>query len=477
MKLPIPILLALGLTAAFSDADDTPAFDEVATSMKKAVMFLRSNLSVNGGYASEWAKDLSEGRVEGRSSPTVISIQPPGTTTLGLALVSAYEATGDPLFLQGAREAAQALLWCQLSSGGWESDYDIDPAFSAKRHFRRDVIAGDIDPAKRRCSTTLDDNKTQSAMLFLLEFAHTDQGREDKVLLSSLEFAWTALFEAQYPNGAWPQQFNDRSPTDLPVKRAGYPETWPREYPKERYVGFYTLNDGNLERLMELLLRAYELTGEARFIDSAKRLGDFLLLAQFEGDQPAWAQQYNYNMEPVWARKFEPPAIASVESFSAIRTLYRLWIATGEKKYVETIPAALDWLERSELPDGKWARFYELKTNRALYCVADTYELTYDDSNFPTHYGFKIENLRPKIDRMREELNRPHEEAVRRLEGPSSKEGWAKRARDLRGKVRNAMKSQHENGCWYDGETIDAREIGMNLQVMSGYLEAIENSQ
>jgi trigger factor len=31
-------------------------------------------------------------------------------------------------------------------------------------------------------------------------------------------------------------------------------------------------------------------------------------------------------------------------------------------------------------------------TNKPLYCKAKTYELTYDDSDLPTHYGFKLDD-------------------------------------------------------------------------------------
>ena len=40
--------------------------------------------------------------VEGKESKTIISIQPPGTGTIGLAMLRAYQATGDPAFLDGA---------------------------------------------------------------------------------------------------------------------------------------------------------------------------------------------------------------------------------------------------------------------------------------------------------------------------------------------------------------------------------------
>ena len=54
----------------------------------------------------------------------------------------------------------------------------------------------------------------------------------------------------------------------------------------------------------------------ASILAAAKRGGDFLLLAQMPEPQPAWCQQYHPDMHPVWARKFEPPAIACSESES-----------------------------------------------------------------------------------------------------------------------------------------------------------------
>jgi hypothetical protein len=68
------------------------------------------------------------------------------------------------------------------------------------------------------------------------------------------------------------------------------------------------------------------------------------------------------------------------------------------------IEPAIAWMKRSLLADGQIARFYELQTNRPLYFVRDTYELTYDDSNLPTHYGFKAKSRLDKIEKRYQEL-------------------------------------------------------------------------
>ena len=118
--------------------------------------------------------------------------------------------------------------------------------------------------------------------------------------------------------------------------------------------------------------------------------------------QPGWAQQYDREMHPAWARKFEPPSITGGESQGAIRILMDVYRHTGDKKYLEPIPRALDYLDKSQLASGRLARFYELKTNKPLY-FTKTYELTYDDSDMPTHYGFKLDG---KLDQLRRCIHR-----------------------------------------------------------------------
>jgi hypothetical protein len=50
------------------------------------------------------------------------------------------------------------------------------------------------------------------------------------------------------------------------------------------------------------------------------------------------------------------------------------------------------YLKKSLLPDGRLARYYELQTNKPLYMTrrGDEYSLTYDDSQLPDHYGWKV---------------------------------------------------------------------------------------
>lgn len=465
------LLIAASLLPASFLAAAAPDPAEVTQAMKKATAFYTEKLAQHGGYASSWEKDLSMAYVEGKKSPTAISIQPPGTSTVGFALVRAYQATGDEQFLKAARAAAQALIECQLASGGWPADYDFDSAKGKKFHLRQQALAGDVEPGKRNALSTLDDNKTQSALLFLLELAHLPESKDDRPLQDCLKFGLDSLLGAQYPNGAWPQQFSGPADPATPVVKARYPEDWPRTFPKENYVSFYTLNDGNMQKIVQLLLRAHELTGEARFLESAKRAGDFFILAQMPEPQPAWAQQYNHQMEPVWARKFEPPCVTGGESMSTMQTLFLLFLETGEEKYLKPLPAALAWYERSALPDGQYARFYELKTNKPLYFVKDTYELVYDDSNLPTHYGFKLDSVKRDLDQMKKALERPRGDFLAKRNAPDSEKTWTSKAKGAADKTQQALKAQQAEGYWLKGDKIDADEFIRHMNAMATFVE------
>lgn len=458
-------------------ADNLPDLGVVSAALHKATEFYATQLSSHGGYARAWTLNPRIGYVEGKESPSVISIQPFGTTTVGLSMLKAWQATGDLIHRDAARAAAQALINCQLESGGWSDDFDFDADDPARYRLRKPIVKIDETRQKKlRNLTTLDDDKTQSAMLFLLELAHDPAFKDDKELHDSLAYAFDHLLAAQAKNGGWPQQFDSPADPNGKVKKASFPQEWPHEYPKQSYYSYYTLNDDNLLNTVNLLLRAWELTGNIRYLDSAKRCGDFLLLAQFEGDQAAWAQQYNEDMEPVWARKFEPPALTSTESIGACRTLVAIWLATGEEKYRAVIEPALDWLERSRLDDGGWSRFYELRTNRPLYMTAETYQLTYDGSNTPTHYSFHPKISINTIQQLRKQIATPREELLAARKAPDSPDTWMKRARSLRSKVDNALAQRNTNGVWEKSGKIDATPFTQNMDLMSGYVAAMQSA-
>jgi hypothetical protein len=301
-----------------------------------------------------------------------------------MAYLTAYAATGDSYYLSACRDAAYALVKGQLRSGGWDYRIEFDPQ-KRRRYAYRVGPQGEGD----RNVSTLDDNTTQSAIRLLMKVDQALDFKDEKIH-DAVEFGLSTLLKVQYPNGAWPQRFNAApDPSSFPVKKAGYPDSWPWTHPGRDYKSFYTFNDSAIADTIAIMLEAFDIYGDEKYLASAEKAGDFILLAQMPEPQPAWAQQYDVDMHPAWARKFEPPAITGGESQGVMRTLLVLYRATGKKKYLESLPRAIEYLRKSRLPDGRLARFYELKTNKPLYFTRYSYELTYSDANMPTHYAFK----------------------------------------------------------------------------------------
>ncbi|SIN72161.1 pectate lyase, PelA/Pel-15E family [Singulisphaera sp. GP187] len=381
--------LVLGLGSllgplGFLKAAEPPLRARVTEALRRATDGFRTEVAAEGGYLWRYTADLSYREGERPATATMVWVQPPGTPSVGLAYLHAFAATKDPFYRDAAREVARALVKGQLRSGGWDYLIEFDPKLRARYAYRVDP-----GPGGKQNVSTLDDNTTQEAVRLLMR---VDQALEfrDQAIHEAVEYALSRLIEIQYPNGAWPQRFtNPLDPAPFPVKKASYPESWSRTYPGKDYKTFYTLNDNAISDTIDVMLEASKVYANPKYEASAKHGGDFFLLAQMPEPQPAWAQQYDADMHPAWARKFEPPAITGLESQSAIRTLLELYRATGDAKYLEPIPRALAYLRKSRLPDGRMARFYELKTNTPLYFTKD-YQLTESDADMPTHYGFKV---------------------------------------------------------------------------------------
>ncbi|MES2461701.1 MAG: pectate lyase [Armatimonadota bacterium] len=348
-----------------------PLTDRAKEALRRSTDYLRS-LSTEGGYLWWYSEDLKERSGENKATASQIWIQTPGTPAMGMAFLRAYEVTGEPKYLQAAQAAAHALTVGQLQSGGWDYLIDFDPKESGKWYRRTDTAP--VPKGKgtgRKNNSTFDDDNTQSALRFLLAFldAQKQPGPEAASVRSAVEYGLTMMLEAQYPNGAWPQRYDAKrhDSAKFPVQAATIPRLYPREHGKVSYYSHYTLNDDTQRDCIRTMLDAYRRLGKPEYLQAAKRGGDFLILAQLPAPQSAWAQQYNASMEPAWARVFEPPSVSSRESAGAIRTLAELYRETGDAKYLRPIPAAIAWFKRSEIAPNKWARMYELHTNKPIY--------------------------------------------------------------------------------------------------------------
>ncbi len=420
---------------------ELPTRDEAATALKKAVAFFRDKVSVEGTYVWRYSEDLTLCEGETKATRTTAWVQSPGTPAVGEALLAAYERTKEPFLLDAAVAAAHGLVKGQLASGGWDYRIEYDPEARKRYAYRVDGSAD----GKPRNVTTLDDDNTQSALRFLMHVDHVLEHKDEKIH-EAVKFAQSGLLAAQYPNGAWPQRFSGPPKTeDHPVLKASYPDSWPKEWPNVNYMGYYTLNDNAQATTISTLFEAAEIYGDKRFSDAARRGGEFLILAQMPDPQPAWAQQYSARMHPAWARKFEPPSVTGGESQGAIRILMDVYRQTGDKKYLEPIPRALDYLEKSALPSGRMARFYELKTNRPLYFTRQ-YELVYTDGDLPTHYAFVTSN---NIPRLRRDFEKLRDTDPANLKTPAAPVKY-ELTDELSQAARRALDTLDERGAWVE---------------------------
>jgi hypothetical protein len=453
-------------------ADEASKLREAARSaILKSVEFFRTQVAVEGGYVFRVSGDLKLREGEEKVGPKTVWIEPPATPAVGMAYLEAYRASGEKELLKAAAETARCLVRGQLYSGGWSVDIHFAPEERKAQAYRVD---GPLQPNARNI-TTLDDDKTQSCVRFLMNFDR-ELGFKEKSVHEATLYALDALLKFQYPNGAWPQRFSTPSdPKEFSVKQASYPESWSRVYPKQDYTGYYTLNDNTHVDTMLLMLGAYDIYGDDRYKQAAMKGGDFLLSAQMPEPQPAWAQQYNRDMQPAWARKFEPPAVTGGESQKVVETLLRLFQETGESRYADSSRKALDWLKKSVLPDGQLARFYELKTNRPLFFTKQ-YVPTYDDGDLPTHYGFKVKNGLAKLEERYEKLVKL---------SPADLKAYADRQRKNskiekpgESEVKKVIAALDSRGAWlesgslsnykdYKGQVIDSKTFIKNLGILS----------
>ena len=394
-------LFVIGLAADYQLCAQITATKAI-TVMKRASSYMSENVATHGGYVWRIGADLKSREGEIPTGEDAVWIEQPGTASMGNAYLRAYQATGDRFFLKLAMEVGQCLLQGQLVSGGWDNSIEFDPKIRKKFAYRVENRSA----TKLRNTTTLDDNKTQETIRFLMRLDR-ELDFNDQEIHEAVEYALTRLLSAQYPNGAWPQRFDGpNSAKEIEAKlRASFPESWSRSWSKADYKTYFTFNDNSIIDMIHVMYEAFEIYKDRRFRDAAHRAGEFIIAAQMPDPQPAWAQQYNFQLQPAWARKFEPPAITGGESQGVMKGLIDLYVLSGEKRFLDPVPRALAYLEKSVRNDGKLARFYELKTNRPLYFTKD-YKLTYRDDDLPTHYGFVVKNQLGRIrERMEQVVN------------------------------------------------------------------------
>lgn len=299
---------------------DLPA--NASAALAKGVAFFQT-ISSHGGYVYHVTPDLSQRWGEGPKDADTIEVQPPGTPAVGQAFLRAYKATGNEQALVGAKAAAEALIRGQNRHGGW--DHTINFADLSNE------------------TVSLDDNQSQSAVSFLLAL---NQIIDDPGLAAATQRAMAMMLKTQLDHGGWPHLYPNRG----------------------NYHDFATFNDGGINDCIRVMIEAHLINPEDQAIEtSLRQAARFMVISQLPPPQPGWAQQYNEFLQPAWARTFEPASVCPAVTVRNLGTLIDLFVALGDETLLEPIPDAIRWLHEIQMPNGKWARFVEIGTNKALY--------------------------------------------------------------------------------------------------------------
>jgi len=91
----------------FGIAQDITKRKEAERALRSAVEFFHWRISSHGGYVWRSSSDLTDRRGEAVVGPTTAWVQPPGTPSVGEAMLDAALATGDPRLLDASRRGCR----------------------------------------------------------------------------------------------------------------------------------------------------------------------------------------------------------------------------------------------------------------------------------------------------------------------------------------------------------------------------------
>ena len=460
---------------SFSQKANVVSHDEVLAAMRKASDYMVNTVSCHGGYLWYYKHDLSEqfGEVPARKSQIWVQ---GGTPEMGHLFLDLYKTTKDESYLTDAKKVANALIYGQHPLGGWHYFIDFDKTGLQKWYAdtASQFIVGWEEFRHYYGNCTYDDNVTQGATRYLLRlYIETD----DPAYLDPLKKALNFILISQYPNGGWPQRY----PLRYEFAHDGLPD----------YTSFYTLNDGAMNNTIDVLLEAYELLGDERYLEAARRGGDFFMVAQGPVGYAGWTDQYDMNLRPATGRTHEPASLQVRYTLSTIHQLEKLYAYTGDRRYLRPIPLALEWMESviigvTDRGLPKYAEWYEPETNFPIRRenVPEVNDDGYMKYKYTIDKKAKFIKFPGKLpERERYEKIRDAEPVKARELYHEMYENRRRRTLDTDGKtIAELIQSMNENGAWI--ETITVHDISRTMEpnfesvrINGAYNYAVKNIQ
>ncbi|MDX9753742.1 MAG: pectate lyase [bacterium] len=275
---------------------------------------------------------------------------------------------------EAVRIAHQLILY-QHDVGGWSKNIDMAEPLTQEQ--KGDLIQDKPD----RTECTIDNGSTYRQLAYLARvYDKTKTNRFKAAFEQGLDF----LLSIQYPNGGWPQ---------FPYKKG--------------YYTHITFNDDAMIGVMILLRDVANGEPPYTFVDAAQKEHarqavekgiDCILRCQIvvDGKKTGWCAQHDeHTLAPAPARTYEKISISGSEGVGILRFLMQL--ESPSSAVIAAVEAAVAWLESVQLEGIKeirqpvpgdpktldkvivaeptapplWARFYEIGTNRPIFCGRD----------------------------------------------------------------------------------------------------------
>lgn len=273
---------------------------------------------------------------------------------------------------------ADNILLFQRNNGGWPKNYDMKAILTPEQ-------VDSVVSTKNILHTTFDNSTTYTHIQYLAQvYTDTKIEKYKEACLKGFDFILTS----QYANGGWPQYY--------PIEEGDY----------SRRI---TFNDGAYIGIMETLKMIIDGDPNYSFIGNDLHIKiqnaydkglDCILKMQIVDNNKltVWCQQHDeVDLSPAWARAFEPPSICNGESAPVV--LFLMNIDHPDAKIIESVQSAVKWFQDSKIYNTKvkfikapleksqwkssrfdrvvvidssaapiWTRYYELKTDRPLFC-------------------------------------------------------------------------------------------------------------
>lgn len=312
----------------------------------------------------------------------------------GMSAVPAAPATGSPddsmplgqpaAWYAGpeARAVAANILSFQSPTGGWSKNQDRRQPPRVKGQY---YVAGEPGESWSNWGT-FDNGATQQELAFLARVQAQYPGAAGDAYRAAFLKGLRYVLVSQYPNGSWPQIY--------PLM-GGYHDA-------------LTFNDDAFANQATMLRRIGSRAGDYAFVPAdmaaqanaaADKAIAILLKSQvvIDGRKTIWAQQIDpLTLEPVGARNFEPPALASAESAGLL--VFLMQQPNPSREMQAAIHAGVAWLQAKAQKDlnftriptdpGRvlvaqpgagpiWSRYYDLKTQKPIF--GDRDQTIHDD--------------------------------------------------------------------------------------------------